>query len=68
MPYRCVIPYRGDACKNGRMELLAFWALIIGLALFFELTTPALRRELLRSMWVVLFAGAALGGLWQLLH
>lgn len=50
------------------MGLFWLWFAIIGVALFFELTTPAQRRELLRSMWVVLFAGAALGGLWQVLH
>lgn len=48
------------------MGIVAFWAAVVAVWLFFRLTTKDQRRELLSTGWLVLFVTGAIGLSWAL--
>jgi hypothetical protein len=50
------------------MEILAFWAGVIAVWLYFRLTTMAQRRRWVWDFWAAVFALGGTGALWTLLR
>lgn len=48
------------------MPALLFWLLVLGLILFFHLTTRAQRGDMVVTFWIVILGLGALGFLYQL--
>lgn len=50
------------------MPALIFWLVVIGLVIFYKLTTKAERRKMIETYWVVIVLLGVAGFAWQLLR
>lgn len=45
-----------------------FWLLVIAAVLFFKLTTPAERRSMIETYWLIIIGLGAVGFIWQFMR
>lgn len=50
------------------MPGIIFWLLVIAAILFFKLTTPAERRSMVETYWLIIIGLGAVGFIWQFLR
>jgi len=50
------------------MPTLIFWLVVIGLIIFYKLTTKAERHKMIETYWVVIVLLGVAGFAWQLLR
>lgn len=56
------------AAYNSGMEVIAFWAGVAAVWLFFRLTTSPMRSRLVWDFWTALFIFGGAGALWSAFH
>ena len=50
------------------MPGIIFWLLVIAAILFFKLTTPAERRSMIETYWLIIIGLGAAGFIWQFMR
>lgn len=50
------------------MPGIIFWLLVIAAILFFKLTTPAERRSMIETYWLISIGLGAAGFIWQFMR
>lgn len=58
----------GNGGTFSAMPALIFWLVVIGLIIFYKLTTKAERRKMIETYWVVIVLLGVAGFAWQLLR